>query len=158
VSLRDILCDGEQSRHGAERATQIILIQACGYHPHARVRKLHADIDYAVVEKLGLIDSDHLDSEDELRSKPGGIFYHEGVQFAIIARDYAMRIEAIVYDRLENLRALARYLGAAYATDQLFALAAEHPSRDYFYPPAPRIQTVHLAVLPFLNSIGPAIF
>jgi hypothetical protein len=143
VSLRDILGHGKQSRHGAERTTKIILIETCGYHPHACVGKLHADIDYRIVEKLSFIYSDHLDSEHQLRAKIGGILDDEGVDFAVVARYYAMRIEAIVYDGLENLCALARYLCATYAPDQLFALAAEHTSRDDLYPSASRIQTVH---------------
>jgi hypothetical protein len=87
-----------------------------------------------VIEKLHFVYAYDLHAEDYLAAKFSRAVDGYGVYAAIVARYYALGVEAIIYGRLEYLGALARYLGAADAANQLLALAAEHAARDHFNP------------------------
>jgi hypothetical protein len=84
----------------------------------------------------------------------GGVMHRNGVYAAIVARDDAFHVEAVIYDGFKNLRLLPRDFGPPDAADQFLALAAEHPSGNNFYPPTPCAKTIHPIILLFLLVVA----
>jgi hypothetical protein len=120
------------------------LIETGCNHSHTCVGHLHAEVYYRAIEELDFVYAYDLHPEPDVRSKLIRIADGHCIQAAIVARDDSLHIEAVIYGRLENLRALAGYFSAAYSANQLFALAAEHSAGDYFDPSAFRIYAIHL--------------
>ena len=61
VKFSDVFGDGKQVRHGAERTSPEIHIQAGYNDPKSPQSQFFADIFQLQVKKLGLIYPDHLD-------------------------------------------------------------------------------------------------
>jgi hypothetical protein len=144
VHFRNVFSHRQKRRHRSERTAQVILIQSRCNDSHAAVGKLHTHVDDFIIEELDLVDAYDFHSEDDVSAEVGGVADGYGIHTAIVARDYSLQFEAVVYGRLENLGALAGYLGPSNAAYQLFALAAEHSAGDYFDPPASGTKPIHL--------------
>ena len=132
--LGDVLGDGQQLRHRLERPSEVVLIEPGDDHPLAAVRKGVARCRQVRIEELPFVDADDLGvrrdgGDDVVRGPDVG----RGNPHVAVRHDVVVA-EPIVDERLEDLHLLAGDLGAADATDQFLALAAEHAAGNDLDP------------------------
>src|SRR6267143_521899 len=139
----DFFGDGEEARHGFERAAAIIGIQAGDDDSFAEIRELGANIHYLIAKELRFVDADHFRARRQLFHDLGG-FEH------VVRRNAEARMRhdlvgcvTLVDGGLEDLHALARDFRAAQPADQLFALAGKHRADDDFDPAHIAFDDVH---------------
>src|SRR5712664_1561063 len=141
--LGDFLGDGEEARHGFERAAAVIGVQAGDDHTFAEIRELGANIHYLIAKELRFVDADYFRARRQLFHDFGGLEHIVRRNAKARVRDDFVGGVALVDGRLEDLHALARDLRAAQATDQLLALAGKHRADDDFDPAHIAFDDVH---------------
>ena len=57
MNLHDIVGDGHEGWHRAERHPLVVHVEACHDDTHAIVGQIVAHVDYAIVEELCLVDA-----------------------------------------------------------------------------------------------------
>ena len=131
--LRDVLGDREQLRHGLERFTGVVLVEAGDDDALPPSREPLAHLDQVRPEELSLVDADHLCfvrvAEHILRGRDGS---RRDSQLAV-GDDLIVGVSD-VDRRLEDLDLLAGDERSAQAANQLFSLAAVHAPDDDFDP------------------------
>lgn len=125
VDLLDVLGDGHQARHRAERMAEEVGVEAGDDDSEALVGQYLDYLDDRVAEKLRLIDADHLDVIIDLQH-PGGIGDRCGGQAMQIVRDDIDVRVADVDGRLEDGYLLIGELGSFETAYKLLRLTGEH--------------------------------
>ena len=88
VDFTDLFGYGHQERHGTERLTEVVRIQACDYHPFTPVCKFLGDLHQRHVIELRLIYSNHLDVVGDIQQAISEDFEKEYRIFLSIVEDY----------------------------------------------------------------------
>src|SRR6266852_3945147 len=141
--LGDFFGDGEETRHGFERAAAVIGIQAGDDDTFAEIRELGANIHYFIAKELRFVDADNFRARRQLFQDFGG--FEDVVRGNAEARmrdDFVGGI-AFVDGGFEDLHALARGLRASQPAEQLLALAGKHRADDDFDPAHIAFDDVH---------------
>src|SRR5215472_5561301 len=141
--LGDFFGDGQETRHGLERAPAVVGVQAGDDDALAKIGEPGANIDHFIAKKLRLVDAHDFRARSQ--------FVHDFLGLADVVRGNAqagMRDDlvggvALIDGGLENLYALARNLRAAKAANQLLALARKHRADDDFDPAHIAFDDVH---------------
>jgi len=71
VQFGDVLGNGHELRHGLERLSEIVLVQASDNDPFTGLSQFTTHMDQVITKELGLIDTDYirvLCQEDDLGS------------------------------------------------------------------------------------------
>src|SRR5437868_7701157 len=127
VQLVDDLGDSHQFRHRSERLTPKIGIGPGDDHPTPPGSQRGHQLDDAIVEKLGFVDSDDVGSGvDLLGDLCRRIRRNRFDGTAVVTGDRVDAGVALVEMGLEDLYPLAGDDGAPHASNQLLTLAAEH--------------------------------
>ena len=144
------LGDAQELRHRAERLTAEIGIGAGEDHAAAAQREVARDLHDAGVEELHLVDRNDLRERIEPeRDLARRVHRHRLDGPAVVTADGedAAGI-SVIKVRLEHLHPLLRDHRPAHATDELFALAAEHHAGDDLYPATRQLErSGHLSTL-----------
>src|SRR6266436_1671287 len=141
--LGNFFGDGEEARHGFERAAAIVGVQAGDDDAFAEIGELGANIHYFIAEELRFVDADDFRARRQLFHDFGGIEHVVRGNAEARVRDDFVGGVALVDGRLEDLHSLARDLRAAQATDQLFAFTGKHRADDDFDPAHVAFDDVH---------------
>src|SRR6266850_698311 len=132
--LRDVLCDGQQLRHGIERPSSKILIEARNNDALSRIGEFVANSDKFHIEELSFVDSHHLRAFLEQAEDLPRTGHELCSDFHFAMADDVVFVVTRVELRFENLHALPGNLRPAEPANQLLALAAEHAAADHFDP------------------------
>ena len=130
LELSNAFGDGQKFRHGSERLTAKIHVEARTDHAHSAVSELITDVDDRVVEELNFIDADNpriiFHSVEDLTCVSHG----NGKDAIRIVRLDVIFAVTIIDFRFENLNFLATVLSALDAPHEFFRLPAKHTSAD----------------------------
>ncbi len=146
--LGDFIRYREKFGHGMKRTPEIIRIESGNDDALAHIGKLYHQVNDGIAQKLRLIEADHFSAQVNPSFHLGGAGDALGVDTHIVVGDDVTIGIALVNRRLEDLYALPGDLGTAQAADQLFALAAEHRTADYFDPSKISAHGIHLCLVP----------
>ena len=133
MNFQHVVGDGQQLRHRTERHAFEIQVQTSHYHTDTIVCQLVAHIDYAIVEKLSLINSNHIAVARQQQDALGRI-HRSGRDGIALMRHHIVIAVADVNAWLENLNLLMGKLGTTHAADQLLGLTREHRTANHLYP------------------------
>ena len=125
MDLLDILGDGHQERHRAERLAEIVGVKAGDDDAHALVGKCLDDLDDAEVEELGLVDADDLDIIRDGEHLDRSVDRCGGHTVKVVRHDLDVRI-AVIYRRLEDGNLLVGKLGSSEPSQEFLCLTREH--------------------------------
>ncbi len=131
VNLGHVVGDGTEGRHGAEGNATEVHVEPRDDDADAPISQFVADVGQSHVEELGFVDAHHVDvrrqEQDAGRRVDGR---RENV--VLVVTDHVLLRVTHVDGRLEDFHLLAGELGTAQASDELFGLAREHGTADYF--------------------------
>src|SRR6516225_2558532 len=135
--------NGQETRHGLERAPAVVGVQAGNDDALAKVGEPGANIHHFIAKKLRFVYAHDFCARRQ--------FVHDFLGLGDVVRRNAqagMRDDlvggvALIDGGLENLYALARNLCAAKAANQLLALARKHRAYDDFDPAHIAFDDVH---------------
>ena len=131
VNLGHVVGDGTKCRHGTEGRAAEVHVQSGDDDADAPIGQFVAYVGQSHVEELRFVDAHHVDvrrqEQDAGRRVDGR---REDV--VLVVTDHVLLGVAHVDGRLEYFHLLAGKLGSAQASDELFGLAREHGTADYF--------------------------
>src|SRR5436309_10060259 len=145
--LGDFIGYCEEFGHGMKGASEIIGVESGNDDALAHVGKLYHQVNHGLAQKLGFIEADHLRSQVDLGLHLGRAADAFRVDTHVVVRNDVTIGIPLVDGWLEDLHALPGDLRAAQAADQLFALAAEHRTADYFDPSKISAHGIHLCLV-----------
>ena len=129
VDLLDVLGDGHQERHRAERLAEVVGVKAGDDDAHAFIGKGLDDLDDAEIEELGLVDADHLDIVRDGEHLQRRIDRSGRDPVKVMGHDLNVRI-AVIYRGLEDGDFLMGELCPLETADEFLCLSGEHGAAD----------------------------
>jgi hypothetical protein len=132
MQLVDALGVGHQRRHGTERLTAKVLIEAGNQDADPARGQLVGELDNFRIEELCLINCYDCCIAFDLRANIRGFFDGDGIVIRSGVRGDLFHCIADVDGWLKYLHLLLGNGGAYEAADQLVSLAAEHGAADDF--------------------------
>ncbi len=124
---------GHQGRHRAERLAQVVHVQAGGDDTDTALSQLPGHVDNGLVEELGLVDTDDIDTFRLLQDAPGGIDRGGENRIPLVGHDGFLGIAGIDFG-LEDFDTEIGELGAFEPADEFLGLAGKHGTADDFDP------------------------
>src|SRR5215469_3540062 len=139
----NFLSNGQQTRHGLERAAAVIGVQAGDDDALTKIGEPGANIDHFLDKKLRFIDAHDFRARRQFVHDFGGLGDVVGRDAQAGVRDDLVGGGPLIDGGFEDLYALARNLRAAKAANQLLTFAGKHWANDDFDPAHIAFDDVH---------------